>query len=53
MSWATGLILYCLLLIGIAAVSVWVHGAPMRRRARRRAMIERYSRLEWHTGDTQ
>lgn len=48
MGWATGIIACVLLpLFLIAAIAVWWHGRPMRLRARRRAMIERYCRLEW------
>ena len=47
MTWAQGAILYMVLLIVVAAVSLWMHGSPMRRRARRREMIDRYSRMEW------
>jgi len=31
----------------VAAAIEWVLSAPMRRRAARRRMIQRYSRLEW------
>ena len=47
MTWQAGGLIYCLLMIGIAGVSIWLHGRPMRRRAARRRMIERYTRLEW------
>lgn len=47
MTWQQGAIAYCVLLVVIAAVSFWLHGRPMRRRAARRRMIERYCRLEW------
>jgi hypothetical protein len=47
MTWAQGAILYCLSMLLIAVVSIWIHGAPMRRRRRRREMIQRYTRMEW------
>ena len=47
MSWQTGAVLYMGLLIFVSAVSLWFHGSQMRRRARRREMIDRYSKLVW------
>lgn len=47
MTWAMGAILYCLALVGVAAISLWLHGAPMRKRQRKREALQRYCRLEW------
>lgn len=48
MSWSTGGILICLALVAIWAGAEWWQGRPMRLRAARRRMLERYSRMEWH-----
>jgi hypothetical protein len=47
MTWQTGLILICVLLVLLAIVSLWLHGRNMRLRQYRRQMIDRYSRMEW------
>jgi hypothetical protein len=41
------MILVCLAIIATWAGAEWWAARAMRRRARRRRMIERYSRLEW------